>query len=80
MGGGDFMKSEKRLRAGLVSSLTARIWIVGAVCGFQYWLLTASMEAVHAGNYKIALPAAMACLACFVINLGLVVVGEKNLP
>lgn len=74
------MKNENRIRAGLVGSLTARIWIVGAVCCFQYWLLVASMEAVHSGNFKIAIPSALACLACFLLNLGLVLSDRKRLP
>jgi len=74
------MISDKRLRPGLKGSLTARIWIVASVCAFQYWLLTASMEAVHAGNLKIAIPAFVTCLLCFVFNLGLILTGEKKLP
>lgn len=69
-----------RLRAGLEGALTARIWIVAAICAFQYWLLTSSMEAYHAGNTKVVAPAIIATLVSLLLNVGLLVSGERLLP
>ena len=69
-----------RLRAGLKGALTARIWIVASICAFQYWLLTSSMEAYHAGNGKVIIPAIVATFVSFLLNVGLLVSGEKLLP
>jgi hypothetical protein len=37
----------------------------------QLWLLTATMEAYLNGDRSIVVPAALASLACFALNLGL---------
>lgn len=37
----------------------------------QLWLLTATMNAYLGGDDGVVLPAAIASLACFVLNLGL---------
>jgi hypothetical protein len=66
-------------RPGVAASTTARIWIVATLCVFQYWLLTASLEAVHAGYEHIALPSLGASLVCFVLAAGLVLTGEAGM-
>ncbi len=57
---------EQRMRilAG-IASLVVLIVIV------QLWLLTATMNAYLGGDRATALPAAMASLVCFALNLGL---------
>jgi hypothetical protein len=74
------MISEKRLRSGLKGAQTARIWIIASVCAFQYWLLTASMESMHAGNNKVPIPAFITTLLCLFFNGWLVFSGEKKPP
>lgn len=37
----------------------------------QLWLLTATMNAFLGGDQRVALPALLASLACFALNLGL---------
>lgn len=69
-----------RLQAGLKGALTARIWIVTSICAFQYWLLTSSMEAYHAGNTRVIIPAIVATFVSLILNIGLLVSGEKLLP
>lgn len=63
-------------RPGTATSATARLVIVASICAFQYWLLTASMEASHGGNDRIALPAFLVSGACFLFAVGLIVMGE----
>jgi uncharacterized protein DUF6755 len=55
-----------------------RMTIVGGILGFvvmivvlQLWLLTATMDASLRGDDSVLLPAALASLACFALNLGL---------
>jgi hypothetical protein len=38
----------------------------------QLWLFTATMNAYLGGDAEIILPAALASLACFLLNVGLV--------
>jgi hypothetical protein len=65
-------------RPGVTASTTARLWIAATICIVQYWLLTASMEAFHAGNHRVALPMFLASLGCFVLVAGLIVTGEAG--
>ena len=37
----------------------------------QLWLLTATMNAFLAGQERVVIPAAIASIVCFVLNLGL---------
>ena len=37
----------------------------------QLWLLTATMNAYLAGQERVIIPAAIASIVCFVLNLGL---------
>lgn len=63
-------------RAGVAAADIARLVIVGMFCVFQYWLLTSTMEAYHAGDRNIVLGAFFASLACFLLAGGLVISGE----
>jgi hypothetical protein len=63
-------------RPGVAAATTARLWIVVAICAFQYWLLTSSIEAWHAGNHGIAWPAFIVSAVCFGLAAGLIVSGE----
>lgn len=63
-------------RQGIAAADTARLIICALLCMFQYWLLTATLEAYHAGNHKIVIGAFFASLACFLMAGGLVVTGE----
>jgi hypothetical protein len=72
-------KSNYELRPGASASATARLCIVATFCGFQYWLLTSTMEAYHAGNHRILLPAFIVSIICFLLSVGLVVTGEYTL-
>lgn len=53
-----------RILAGIVS-------IVVLIVVLQLWLLTATMNAYLGGDHGVALPAGMASLICFLLNLGL---------
>ena len=48
------------LRPGARGVATARLVIVAMLCGLQYWLLTATMEAFHGGDRTLPLAAAIA--------------------
>jgi hypothetical protein len=65
-------------RPGAAASATARLWIVVAICAFQYWLLTSSIEAWHAGNFDIAWPAFIVSAICFGLVAGLIITGESG--
>jgi cytochrome bd-type quinol oxidase subunit 2 len=67
------------VRRGAKSSATGRLAIVGALCAFQYWLLTSTVEALNEGALSIPLPAAITSLVCFVAAAGLVWTGERSL-
>lgn len=71
-------KPEFDTRPGVAASATARLWICGIICIVQYWLLTASMEAYHGGNLRIALPAFLASAFCFLLTAGLILTGEAG--
>lgn len=45
--------------------------IVVLIVTLQLWLLTATMNAFLGGDHGVALPAAVASLVCFLLNLGL---------
>ena len=55
-----------------------RTTIVYGILGFvvvlvvlQLWLLTATMNAYLAGQEKVIIPAAVASIVCFLLNVGL---------
>jgi len=45
--------------------------LVGVIVVLQLWLFTATMEAYLGGDGSIIVPAALASLACFGLNIGL---------
>ena len=45
--------------------------IVVMMVVLQLWLLTATMNAFLAGQERVIVPAAVASIVCFVLNLGL---------
>jgi hypothetical protein len=51
--------------------VTGILWVVLILVIMQLWLLTATMNAFLAGDEAIEWPAALASLACFGLNLGL---------
>lgn len=64
------------LRAGVNASGTAILMFVAMFCIFQYWLLTATLEAYHAGDDALPLGAFLTSVACFILAAGLAVLGE----
>jgi hypothetical protein len=65
-------------RPGVTAATTARLWICATLCIIQYWLLTASMEAFHGGNRRVAIPMFLASGACFLLTAGLIITGESG--
>lgn len=65
-------------RPGVTAATTARLWICATICIVQYWLLTASMEAFHGGNHRMAVPMLIASVVCFALVAGLIVTGEAG--
>ena len=63
------MKNELRVQA--LPILTLLAFLVGVSVVLQLWLLGASLEGVLRGRNDIALPAALASLFLFFVNLGL---------
>jgi Kef-type K+ transport system membrane component KefB len=51
--------------------LFAIMLVVVMIVVLQLWLLTATMNAFLAGQERVILPAAMASIVCFGLNLGL---------
>lgn len=64
---------------GVKAAMTARLVISGALCGFQYWLLTTTMEAYHSGNFKVVGVAFIVSILCFVLVAGLMMTGEVGI-
>lgn len=65
-------------RPGVTAATNARLWICAIICIVQYWLLTASMEAFHGGNHRVALPMFLASAFCFLLVAGLIITGEAG--
>lgn len=65
-------------RPGVTASTTARLWMCGTICVVQYWLLTASMEAYHGGNSRVAIPMFIVSVVCFLLVAGLIIAGESG--
>ncbi len=64
------------IRAGVAAEGTAILIFVAMLCIFQYWLLTATLEAYHAGDGTLPLGAFFASFACFLFAAGLTIAGE----
>lgn len=66
------MKPERRLvRRQRLTIVNALLLIVILIVVLQLWLLTATMNAYLGGDHSVAIPAALASLACLGLNLGL---------
>ena len=66
-------------REGVAATGTAILIFVAIFCVFQYWLLTATLEAYHSGNHELPLGAFFASLGCFILASGLAITGEYAL-
>ncbi len=64
------------IRTGVGATGTAILIFVALFCVFQYWLLTATLEAYHAGDDDLPLGAFFASIGCFILASGLTVLGE----
>lgn len=72
-------KPEYPRRAGVAATGTGILMFVALFCMFQYWLLTATMEAYHAGDEDLPLGAFLTSLGCFIMAAGLTLFGEISL-
>lgn len=72
-------KADYPTRSGVAATGTAILIFVALFCIFQYWLLTATMEAYHAGDQDLPLGGFLASLACFILAAGLTAMGEVAL-
>jgi len=63
-------------RSGVAATGTAILIFVALFCVFQYWLLTATLEAYHAGDDDLPLGAFLASVGCFVLAAGITLLGE----
>ncbi len=66
-------------RSGVAATGTAILIFVALFCIFQYWLLTATLEAYHAGDEDLPFGAFLASLGCFILAAGLTIAGEVAL-
>lgn len=64
------------IRSGVSAASTAILIFVSMFCIFQYWLLTATLEAYHAGDDSLPIGAFFASLGCFILATGVAVLGE----
>jgi hypothetical protein len=60
----------RRLTQGL-TLFTAVLWLIGIVVVIQLWLVSAALDALLAGDRQVLAPAAIASLALFLMNGGL---------
>lgn len=65
-------------RKGTASLTTARLWIIGSLCAFQYWLFSISMEAYNYGKNKIIIAACILSIICFILSAFILIKGEKT--
>jgi|GEM_PF-2347334 len=63
-------------RSGVAATGTAVLIFVALFCVFQYWLLTATLEAYHSGDYDLPFGAFLASLGCFILAIGLTIAAE----
>jgi hypothetical protein len=66
-------------RTGVAAEGVAVLIFVAMLCVFQYWLLTATLEAFHAGDRKLPLGAFIASVGCFLFAAGLTLAAEMAL-
>jgi hypothetical protein len=60
----------RRLTQGL-TLFTAILWLIGIVVVIQLWLVSAALDALLSGDRHVLVPAAIASLALFLLNGGL---------
>jgi hypothetical protein len=60
----------RRLSQGL-TLFTAILWLIGIVVVIQLWLVSAALDALLGGDRIVLVPAAIASLALFLLNGGL---------
>jgi hypothetical protein len=60
----------RRLSQGL-TLFTAILWLIGIVVVIQLWLVSAALDALLGGDRQVLVPAAIASLALFLLNGGL---------
>jgi len=63
----------RRLTQGL-TLFTAILWLIGIVMEIQLWLVSAALDALLGGDRQVLVPAAIASLALFLLNGGLLLV------
>lgn len=66
-------------RKGVAATSIAVLMFVAMFCVFQYWLLTATLEAYHSGDDDLPLGAFIASAACFVCAAALTILDEVAL-
>ena len=59
------------IRAQRMTIVNAMLSLVVLIVVLQLWLLTATMNAYLGGDQVVAVPAAIASLVCFGLNVGL---------
>jgi hypothetical protein len=64
------------IRSGVGATATAILIFVALFCIFQYWLLTATLEAYHSGDKTLPLGAFFVSVGCFIMATALVIIGE----
>jgi len=70
------LERARRFR-GVVAADVMRVGIGLALCAFQYWLLTLSIESYQAGDHRIVAAAAVLSALCFASVLGINATGES---
>ena len=65
------MSASRFVRSQRLTIVAGILVVVLVLVVLQLWLLTATMEAYLGGDDTIVLPAALASLACFALNFGI---------
>jgi hypothetical protein len=65
------MRRSRMVRAQRMTIVSGMLGFVILVVVLQLWLLTATMNAYLGGDASIVLPAALASVGCFGLNVGL---------
>ena len=65
------MKRSRFARSQRMTIVTGMLLFVILIVVLQIWLLTASVNAYLGGDRALVIPAALASLACFGLNAGL---------
>ncbi len=65
------MRRSRFARSQRMTIATGILSVVGVILVLQLWLFTATMEAFLGGNNTVAIPALIASVVCFLLNVGL---------